>query len=132
MEEDKQGSYVHLNSACSLTGLEVESTEPDFKSEAIGQPSQGKGDEVEIMRWDKYCYPALVKRMFAAQWIRMALLVGVIYIIQFTGVCGACNAYSDTTRTNMCTLEDGTELKGEDASKVYDLAIMLSAIYHMI
>ena len=47
-------------------------------------------------------------------------------------VTGACNFFSDTTRTNACTLADGTVLEGDEASYVFDVPLLLCAIYHLI
>ena len=46
-------------------------------------------------------------------------------------VC-ACNFYSDHSRYNNCVRPDGTLIKGEAASEVYDMALYLAGIFHVI
>ena len=46
-------------------------------------------------------------------------------------VC-ACNFYSDHSRDNNCVRPDKTLIKGEDASAVYDMALYLAGIFHVI
>ena len=44
---------------------------------------------------------------------------------------GACNFFSDTTRTNTCTLKDGSLLENEEASAVFDTSLRLVTIWHI-
>ena len=46
-------------------------------------------------------------------------------------VC-ACNFYSDISRFNNCTRNDGSLIAGNDASAVYDMAIYLLGIFHVM
>ena len=61
-----------------------------------------------------------------------ACIVGFYYLIQFMCCVSACNFYSDHSRYNTCTRPDKTQIKGENASKVYDMAIYLTGVYHVI
>ena len=44
----------------------------------------------------------------------------------------ACNFYSDVSRFNNCVYPDGTLIIGNDASAVYDMAIYLLGIFHVM
>lgn len=65
------------------------------------------------------------------KYLTFGAFIGIYYCIQFMCCVSACNMYSDTTRTAPCILNDGTVLKDDDASKVFDIAIKLLAIYHI-
>lgn len=61
-----------------------------------------------------------------------AIIVGFYYIVQFICAVCACNFYSDISRFNNCVYTDGTLITGNDASAVYDMAIYLLGIFHVI
>ena len=44
----------------------------------------------------------------------------------------ACNFFSDFSRFNICERADGTVISGNDASAVYDMAIYLTGIFHVM
>ena len=46
-------------------------------------------------------------------------------------VC-ACNFFSDFSRFNNCVRADGSIISGNDASAVYDMAIYLTGIFHVM
>jgi hypothetical protein len=71
--------------------------------------------------------PLLTKR-----WKYVTGPIFIYYVIQFIFCVAGCNFYSDVTRKDVCTLEDGSTLVGEEASAVYDTAILLATIFHII
>ena len=54
------------------------------------------------------------------------------YIVQFIMCIAACNFYSDISRYHICQREDGSYIRGEEASLVYDNAIYMAGIFHII
>ncbi len=58
-------------------------------------------------------------------------VIGFWYLAQFIGCCATINLYGDKDRLNPCTVT-GTLADPEEASKVYDLPLLLMAIFHMI
>lgn len=60
-------------------------------------------------------------------------IVGFYYCVNFCMCVAACNFYSDVTRLAPCDLHSsGIRLEGEKASEVYDMAIKLTGIFHVI
>ena len=105
---------------------EQENANPDDKNE------EQEDKPIEIKPWVQYFYPEVVTRLLNKKWIMFALIVGFYYIIQFICCVCACNFYSDHDRFNNCTREDGSVIAGEDASKVYDMALYLLGIFHVM
>ena len=62
----------------------------------------------------------------------MGAIVGFYYIIQFMCCVSACNFYSDITRLNACAITETVFLTGDEASAVFDTAIKLAGIFHII
>ena len=61
-----------------------------------------------------------------------SVICGFYYIVQFICCVSACNFYSDNSRKAKCTRPDGTSIDGDQASEVFDLAIKLCGIFHII
>ncbi len=61
-----------------------------------------------------------------------SLIVGFYYLVCFICCVCACNFYSDHSRFNNCTRDDGTIIAGDEASKVYDMALYVLGIFHVI
>lgn len=58
-------------------------------------------------------------------------IVGFYYVAQFVACVGACNFYSDAARFAPCKNGD-MMITGDDASAVYDYALYLVGIFHVI
>ena len=82
--------------------------------------------------WPQYFAPAVLTKLLGKKWTMFAVIVGFYYLICFMCCVSACNFYSDHSRYNNCTRENGELITGEDASKVYDMAIYLLGIFHVI
>lgn len=71
-------------------------------------------------------------RLMGKKQLVFAGLVGIYYCVQFIYCVGACNFYSDVSRFAPCLRENQTLLTQEAASGVYDTAIKLAGIWHII
>merc|ERR1712032_184387 len=60
--------------------------------------------------------------------VSFSVFIGVYYIIQLAGCIGTVNFYGDTDRFNLCGDGDGPLA----AAKVFDRAILMLAVYHLI
>ena len=85
-----------------------------------------------ILPWADYFKPAMMTQLLHKKFGMFGGIMFLYYIIQFICCVSACNFYSDNSRNNSCKLTNGTVVTGEDASKVFDLAIKLTGIFHII
>ena len=88
--------------------------------------------QVEIKEWKEYFMPATLTKFMGKRFGLFAAIVGFYYIIQFMMAVCACNFFSDISRFNNCARADGTTITGNDASAVYDMAIYLTGIFHVM
>lgn len=79
----------------------------------------------------EYLYPSVMATFMHKKFLMFGSIIGLYYCIQFICCVAACNFYSDASRLAPCTIGD-VILSGDDASKVYDTAIYLAAIFHVI
>jgi hypothetical protein len=84
------------------------------------------------LEWREYFYPATMTTLLHKKLLMMGFIVGFYYIVQFMCCVCACNFYSDNARTQPCVIGDNIVLTGEDASAVFDTAIKLTGIFHII
>lgn len=84
------------------------------------------------LKWKQYFYPAMITKIMGKKYLLMGFLVGFYYTVQFLACVSACNFYSDASRYAPCILTDDTTLEGEDASAVYDWAIFLGGVFHVV
>ena len=104
----------------AASGMEMSA---DYKEE----PS-----EVKVKDWKEYFMPETMTKFLNKKWIMFTFIIGFYYLIQFICCVCACNFYSDHSRYNNCARPDKSLIKGEDASEVYDMAIKLAGIFHVI
>lgn len=63
----------------------------------------------------------------------MGGITGWYYLIQFACCVSACNFYSDQSRLSPCLRNDGSFVEaGNQASAVYDAAIKLAGVFHVM
>lgn len=67
-------------------------------------------------------------KIISTRWGLFTIIGGVIYLLHLCWAIAGVNSYCDYTRLNKC----GDAQTGEEASSVYDTAIALSAVFHMI
>lgn len=66
------------------------------------------------------------------KWQKFGAVAGLYYLIQFVMCVGICNFYGDVSRYYICQREDLSYIRGEDASAVYDLALYMTGIFHVV
>lgn len=91
----------------------------------------GSGDEevkIEQQPFNFYIQSDNLYTIITKRWGLFGLLAGVIYSYHFCWTVAGVNAYADFTRLNLC----GGATMGEEASSVFDTAIAISTIFHMI
>jgi hypothetical protein len=78
-----------------------------------------------------YLKPALMATFLHKKFGMFGSIVGFYYIVQFICCVAACNFYSDISRMQPCNSGD-VMISGDDASAVYDTAIKLAGVFHII
>merc|ERR1712127_360762 len=76
--------------------------------------------------------PAMMTKILHKKFGMFGAIVGFYYLVQFICCVAARNFYSDIGRYDPCPMPDGSELKMEDAASVYDTAIKLAGIFHIM
>ena len=76
--------------------------------------------------------PVTLTKFIGKRFGLFASIVGFYYLTQFICAVCACNFFSDNSRFNNCVRADGTIITGNDASAVYDKAIYLTGIFHVM
>ena len=72
-------------------------------------------------------------KIIQTRWGLFTLISGVIYLYHLTWTIAGVNAFADYTRKNTCVSVTGTEnIADDEASAIFDTALALSTIYHMI
>ena len=67
----------------------------------------------------------------ASNWWKFCIPLGLYYILQFGLALASANGYSDAERKHPCGV--GADMKsGEEASAVYDMALFMLGIFHII
>ena len=59
-------------------------------------------------------------------------MIGFYYASSFVMAVGSCNFYSDISRFYICEREGGQLIRGDQASEVYDTALLLAGVFHTI
>lgn len=78
-----------------------------------------------------YLKPDIMATFLHKKFGMFGSIVGFYYIVQFICCVAACNFYSDISRISPCT-SGNLIISGGDASAVYDTAIKLAGIFHII
>ena len=105
--------------------------EPTKNVDEAPEQSGDEKKELTILTWPQYYKPANMQQLLTKRWKLTTGPIFLYYIIQFIMCVGACNFFSDTTRTNTCTLKDGSLLENEEASAVFDTSLRLVTIWHI-
>lgn len=106
--------------------------EPTANIDEANNSDDDKKKELTIYSWKDYFHPKQMTPILTKRWKYTTGPIFLYYVIQFIFCVAGCNFYSDTTRDDTCELADGSLLEGDAASKVYDTAIMLATIFHII
>ena len=111
-----------------MTDIDKIDQEPDVQKEEederIPPPEQNSP-------WKVYLMPHWITILISNTKKVYGPVIGFWYLAQFIGCCATINLYSDKDRLNPCAVT-GTLADPEEASKVYDLPLLLMAIFHMI
>jgi hypothetical protein len=105
----------------------------------VDAPPASKGGEEEERipppeqnsPWKVYLKPYWLTKLLNNTKKVYGPVVGFWYLAQFIGCCATINLYGDKDRLNPCATT-GSLADPEEASKVYDLPLLLMAIFHMI
>lgn len=73
--------------------------------------------------------PEQMSQLISGRFMAYFVYVLAYYLIQLTGCVGVVNFYSDVDRFNSCGIEGYLPV---DNAKVYDGALLLLAIFHLI
>jgi hypothetical protein len=72
-------------------------------------------------------------KIIQTRWGLFTALSGVIYLYHLTWTIAGVNAFADYTRKNICGSITGTgSVAADEASAIFDTALALSTVYHMI
>ena len=66
-----------------------------------------------------------------SNWWKFCMPLGLYYILQFGLALCCANAYSDVERKTPCGVSS-KQLKGEEAGAVYDMALLMLGIFHIV
>jgi|EP00353_Schmidingerella_taraikaensis_P002579 hypothetical protein len=81
--------------------------------------------------WKTYLRPYWLTLILNNTKLIFGLVIGVQYLAQFIGAVACINLYSDVDRLKPCSLT-GELADGEKSSEVFDMPLMLMAVYHII
>ena len=96
------------------------------------QPKDDPVKEMEIKNWIDYFRPHNVSVIMGKKYGAWTALVMLYYVLQFVMCVSACNFYSDVTRKSSCSLANDVDITGDKASAVFDTAIKLGGVFHII
>ena len=81
--------------------------------------------------WDYYMGTFTITKIFTKKYTVFGPVFLFYYMVQFVMCVGVCNFYSDISRYYLCQREDGSLIRGDEASAVYDMALYLAGIFHV-
>lgn len=102
---------------------------PDMQDMPIEKETERPALPSHHSPWKVYLKPSWLTLYLNRSKLIFGLLVGVWYLAQFIGCVACVNLYSDVDRLKDCNI---TDLKGEAASEVMDLPLVLLSIFHII
>ena len=104
---------------------------PDAPPEKVVQEEEEEEEPaMEVQPFGFYLKPEASYKIISNRWGLFTALGGFTYWYHFAWTVAGVDNYCDITRLNQCTADSIGD--GEKASGVYDLAIGLVAIFHMI
>ena len=83
---------------------------------------------MKVQPFTFYLQPDITFKIVTTRWGTFSILAGFIYSFHLVMTIIGVDKYTDITRLNLC----GNAKTGEEASEIYDSAIMLATIFHMI
>ena len=81
--------------------------------------------------WMHYFRAEVMSLLLHKKFGLFGMLIGFYYTVQFVMCVSVCNFYSDVSRYYICQKGDQL-IRGDDASAVYDTALYLVGIFHII
>ena len=106
---------------------EAKSNEPNQADKEVSQ----EVPLLEVSKKDLF-RPETVTKIMHKKYLTFGAIVGLYYSLQFICSVAACNFYGDVSRFTPCAGEAGALITGDDASAVYDMAIKMAGIWHVI
>lgn len=86
----------------------------------------------KLPEWKDYFMPAMMTKILHKKFGMFGAIVGFYYLVQFICCVAACNFYSDAAREQICVLPNGVALTAEESSAVFDTAIKLGGVFHIM
>jgi len=102
----------------------VKNVESEDEDEMLPPPEENSG-------WSVYLKPYWISVLMNKHYWKYSALITFWYLVQFIGCVACVNLYSDNERLIPCALT-GTLADPDEASKVFDFALMFLSIFHMI
>ena len=97
---------------------------------AAKKEEEEEEEELRLQDWSWYFHPAQSHKLITGRFWSYFVLVLVYYMFQLVACICSVNFYGDIDRFNACNDKD---LKAPvDAAAVFDLPLLLMAIYHII
>lgn len=104
--------------------LDVNPNDASAKEEPLDVPP-------EQSSWKVYLAPKYITVLINKNKLIYGLTISLYYLLQFVGCVAVVNLYSDVDRLIPCAAT-GTLANPEEASKVFDMPLLMLAIWHMI
>lgn len=89
-------------------------------------------DNTTMLDKKEYLRPQNMTSILHKKFGMFGAIVGLYYVIQFCMCVAACNFYSDISRMTPCAMSSGVIVRDEQASAVFDTALKLCGIFHVI
>ena len=91
-----------------------------------------KGEIVQLNPWLWYFKSEQITKIMGKKYMRMALLTLSAYGVHFAMAVACCNFYSDVTRKDACVDENVQITDPDEASAVFDGALKICGVYHIV
>lgn len=95
------------------------------------QQEEGPYREQSLKPWYFYWERAQITQIFTKKYTVFGPVFLFYYALQFVMCVGVCNFYSDISRYHICQRADGSLIRGDEASAIYDTALYLAGIFHV-
>ena len=106
--------------------------EPAQGSDGEASHQKSQQDDSSPKSWKYYLHPNQVTLLMHRKWDKFGLVAGFYYLTQFVMCVAVCNFYGDVSRYYICQREDMSYIRGEEASAVYDLALYMTGVFHVV
>lgn len=101
-------------------------TEVD-KAPAANEGDSENEEKLSIQPFKFYLQPKVFFKIVDTCWGQFCLIAGLIYIYHFFWTIAGVNMYADYTRLNTCA-----GVSNEEASAIFDGALLVSTVWHLI